>query len=490
MTGQEGRLANPEAHKYSPSMPTKQPEQSAAANHASNGIADDASSQKSSGDDSQSLMSSNPNSDKESIVSPDTKFKLSITSLDFMETPLPRAQPQVASTPLPRAQPQVASTTLSRAQPQVASTPPPRTQQQVALTPLPRVQPQVASQKNCSEEVGAPLPGTGSRVDHEKPAVKECWLEMTSKMQMQVNSDELLIPQPPLPRGQPLAPLAPQAPVLPVLHNNASRPSFMSDDTNQSRVPSKKDSLLVPPSSIVSSARHSPVPSMASLPSRVDTIRTGCSERSRSSAMRNDELEAALATLTQDRSKMEGNADSDSESCISTDQDGDFGSSRVGTFDFGDFPLGEGILPRCSNLGSPLDFQSPYSSRWQSRESSKQSTTREGKMGSSQEAMRKEESLGSSKELIKKAGSWIKEERGPIAHNVLPIRETSPSHSGKEANPPKTPPKKRRSFLSYLLPMAPSQNDSMQQKGSETPRLNRLLKIVKRGEKSIRSKGA
>jgi len=160
--------------------------------------------------------------------------------------------------------------------------------------------------------------------------------------------------------------------------------------------------------------------------------------------MRNDELEAALATLTQDRSKMEGDADSDSESCISTDQDGDFGSSRVGTFDFGDFPLGEGILPRCSNLGSPLDFQSPYSSRRQSRESSKQSTTREGKMGSSQEAMRKEESLGSSKELIKKAGSWIKEERGPIAHNVLPIRETSPSHSGKEANPPKTPPKNKK----------------------------------------------
>lgn len=104
---------------------------------------------------------------------------------------------------------------------------------------------------------------------------------------------------------------------------------------------------------------QSRAPTFMSIPtqySKAETWRTGRSEKARCRALRQDELEAAMQKICQDRANMETDEDSrsDSESSCSTERDAaDFDSSRAGTFDLGYRPLGEGPLSDVVSWGRP-----------------------------------------------------------------------------------------------------------------------------------------
>lgn len=96
--------------------------------------------------------------------------------------------------------------------------------------------------------------------------------------------------------------------------------------------------------SLSSFAPAASCPSMTSLAqfSNAETARTGCSEKSRVTAMREADIDLALQKISQDRTgaEAEGDDDCDSQSSCSTDRDDDFGDNQASTWR-DETPLGE-----------------------------------------------------------------------------------------------------------------------------------------------------
>lgn len=134
---------------------------------------------------------------------------------------------------------------------------------------------------------------------------------------LRINSLECLPQQPPLPRGH---------------SRNSSR--------NGSVTLSRSGFQVV-----------SSCPTMESLPfSSTETIRTGCSEKSRCRALRQAELDIEIQKMESARYsadvETDAGLDGDSDSCYSTESDGDFDISRSSTFS-DECPLGESPLSAC-----------------------------------------------------------------------------------------------------------------------------------------------